>query len=225
MTPAARAAPVRGPRWTQKRFVDTLIDCYGPSARGPIDVTAVASHLGVTPTTVRRWLHHDGGPPSRVKARIPRHRIARLQRAAEAIERDNEGKYQYALVALDDIEAGRVLTPWQEQGWLDQHTVAIVEIHGKPWHQVVVTKGNHRAMAALRLRARVLSTVAVPNRFRAVILAHQVMWRLQNWRVHPARSQLAIGRTQVWMADAPHVDLAAEARRLDEWLQQRRASR
>jgi len=33
----------------------------------------------------------------------------------------------------------------------------------------------------------------------------------QAWRVHPTMQRLDAGRTQVWMADAPAVDLAALA--------------
>lgn len=199
--------PARGPRWTQKRFVDMLVDCYGPSSRGPIDIAAVAAHVGVTPAAVRRWLHNDRGAPSRVRAHLPRRRLTQIQRASEEVEERNEGRYRYALSAIGLIEAGQILPPWREQNWLDAHTVAVVEIHDKPWHQVVVTKGNHRAVAALRRRASILQSEVVPNRFYADALAHHVMIRQQHWRVHPAKSQLAIGRTQVWMADAPAVDL------------------
>lgn len=201
--------PVRGPRWTQKRLVDMLVDCYGPSSRGPIDVASVAEHVGVTPATVRRWLRRGDGPPSRVRATPPRQRIIQLQRASEEVEVRNERQYTYALEASGKVERGDTIPPWRTQGWLNEHTVAIVEVHGKPWHQVVVTKANHRAMTELGRRAKILDTVTVPNRFWAQVVAHNVMVRQQHWRVHPAKSELAIGRTQVWMADAPAVDLAA----------------
>lgn len=204
-TPAVR--PVRGPRWTQKRLVDMLIDCYGPSSRGPVDVAAVAQHAGVTPAAVRKWLRPQGGPPSRVRAGLPRARITQLQRARPDVEDANERRYQYALHALDMIERGQTIPPWQTQGWLDPQSVAIVAVNGKPWNQVVVTKANQRAMQTLSRRATVLQTVLMPNRFHAQVLAHHVMVRQQNWRVYPAESQLSIGRTQVWMAGAPPVDL------------------
>jgi hypothetical protein len=40
------------------------------------------------------------------------------------------------------------------------------------------------------------------------------MWTaqlMQAWRVHPSRQRLAAGPTQVWMSDAPVVDLVNEA--------------
>ncbi|MFL0176384.1 hypothetical protein [Mycobacterium sp. SMC-13] len=92
--------PVKGPRWTQKRLVDMLIECYGPSARGPVDVAAVAAHVDVTPATVRRWLHNPDGPPSRTPARVPPDRIRQLQRAPDTAEEEQERRYLYCPFSL-----------------------------------------------------------------------------------------------------------------------------
>ena len=69
-------------------------------------------------------------------------------------------------------------------------------------------------MDALRRRATVLDSITLPTRFHAQVLAHAVMTRQQAWRIHPTPQQLPQGRTQVWMNDAPPVDLKALARRL-----------
>lgn len=200
--------PARGPRWTRKRLIDMLQACYGPSTRGPLDVAAVARYAVVTPTTVRRWIKGDG-QASRVRPRIPKQRIIQLQRAPEDVEVRNEQQYQYALEAIAKVQRGDILTSWSRQGWLDEHTVAIVDIHGKPWHQVVVTKANTRAMTEIRRRATILSVVMQPTRFHAQVLARTVMMYQQYWRVHPTAAQLPSGRTQVWMSDAAAVDLIA----------------
>lgn len=186
-----------------------LIDCYGPSTRGPVDIAAVANHVGLTPAAVRRWLRPQNGPPSRVRAALPRERITQLQRARPDVEEAATRRYLYAIGAIEMINRGESIPPWHTQGWLDEHTVAIVAVNFKPWQQVVVTKGNERALTALRRRATILQTQLTPNRFQAQVLAHNVMVRQQNWRVYPAETQLAIGRTQVWMDDAPPVDLQA----------------
>jgi len=52
----------------------------------------------------------------------------------------------------------------------------------------------------------VLESVTLPRRFHAQILAHAVMTQ-QNWRVHPTPEQLPQGRTRVWMAEAPRVEV------------------
>lgn len=202
--------PAPGPRWTRKRLLQMLIDCYGPSTRGPLDVNAAADHAGVTPTTVRRWI----APSGHRRPHIPAERITQLQLGSALTERRAAQQYGYAVNAIDKIANGDILPAWTRQKWLDDHTVMIVEVHDKPWHQVVDTRGEKRALAELQRRATIIETATVPTRFHAQVLAHRVMQRQQNWRVHPAKSQLATGRTRVWMADAPPVDLAALAGQL-----------
>ena len=57
--------PAHGPRWTRKRLTTMLLDCYGPTPRGAVDVAAIAHYAGVSPSTVRRWLSK---PPTRISA-------------------------------------------------------------------------------------------------------------------------------------------------------------
>lgn len=188
-----------------------LLDCYGPTARGSVDIAAVADYAGVSPSTVRRWISRRH-PQSRRLA-IPKHRIVQLQRGPAEIERRNEQQYQYALNALASIDDERSILPaWRKQGWLDPHAVAIIEIRGKPWLQVAVTNGSRRALGELRRRGATVANLTLPTRFHAQVLAHAVMTRQQAWRVHPSRQRLTAGRTQVWMSDAPVVDLANEAK-------------
>jgi len=209
MNPDERVEPVPGPRWTRKRLVAMLIDCYGATARGAVDVDAVAQYAGVAHSTVRRWIS-GGKQANRRKPSIPKRRIAQLQHGPQLVEQRNQQQYHYALRALDALDdEGSILAAWRQQGWLNQHTVAVVEIKGKPWHQVIITKANRRALAELHRRATVLNSVTLPTRFHAQILAHAVMTRQQNWRVHPTPQQLPRGRTQVWIAEAPPVALRA----------------
>ena len=201
--------PARGPRWTRKRLIGMLLDCYGPTPRGAVDVAAVAEYASVSASTVRRWLSSGHPHGSSRRLAIPKHRIVQLQRGPAEVERRNEQQYQHALNALTSIDDERSILPvWREQRWLDQHTVAIVEIHGKPWLQVAVTNAGVRALGELRRRGATVDNLTVPTRFHAQVLAHAVMIRQQAWRIHPTPQQLIAGRTQVWMADAPSIDLA-----------------
>lgn len=202
--------PVAGPRWTRKRLIAMLLDCYGPTPRGGVDIAAVAFYAGVSPSTVRRWL----SPPKQGTRRlpIPKHRLVQLQRGPSEVERRNEQQHQHALNALASIgDESAILPAWREQGWLDQHTVVIIAVHGRPWHQVAVTKATRRALGEVHRRGATVDHLVLPTRFHAQLLAHAVMMRQHRWRVHPAAHLLATGRTQVWMADAPAVDLAALA--------------
>ncbi|WP_174893212.1 hypothetical protein [Mycobacterium xenopi] len=92
--------------------------------------------------------------------------------------------------------------------------MAILVIHGKPWLQVAVTNRSRRAVGELRRRGTTVATLTLPTRFHGQVLAHAIMVRQQAWRVHPTAQRLAAGRTQVWMVDAPPVDLPALARDL-----------
>jgi len=214
MSNAAKAIrPSAAPRWSRKKLIGMLLDCYGPNPRGGVDVDAVAAYASVAPSTVRRWISKRHLPSRRIA--IPKRRLAQLQRGPAEVERRNEQQYGYALNALASIEDESTILPaWREQGWLDPHTVAILAIHTKPWQQVAVTNGNERAVGELRRRGAIVTSVTLPTRFHAQVLAHAVMVRQRSWRVHPAPPYLAAGRTQVWMADAPPVDLAALATEL-----------
>ena len=202
--------PARAPRWTRKRLTTMLLDCYGPTPRGAVDVAAIAHYAGVSPSSVRRWLSRP--QPGSRRLAIPKHRLVQLQRGPEEVERRNEQQYRHALNALASIDDERSILPaWRKQRWLDQHTVAIIAVHGRPWLQVAVTNASRRALGELHRRGATVDNVVVPSRFHAQVLAHAVMVRQQAWRIHPVAHRLSAGRTQVWMADAPAVDLAALA--------------
>lgn len=208
MSPPSRALrPAPGPRWTRTRLLRMLLDCYGPAPRGAVDVAAIAHYAEVSPSTVRRWLSK---PPGVRRPRIPQHRLRQLQRGPTVVERRNEQQYHHALNALASIlDEQSVMPEWRKQGWLDQQAVAIIAVHGRPWHQVAVTNGTRRALGLLHRRGATVDNLIVPTRFHARVLMHTVMVRQQNWRVYPVAHRLSVGRTQAWMDDAPAVDLAA----------------
>lgn len=198
--------PARAPRWSRKRLIGMLIDCYGPSPSNGVDFAAVAHYAGVSPATVRRWI--TARPPAGRRMVIPKSRLTQLQCAPAEVERRNQQRYEHALAALASIDDDKsILTAWRERRWLDQHSVAVIAIRGRPWLQVAITNGSKRALAELLRRGAMISATHVPTQFHAQVLSHAVMVRQQAWRVHPALERLPVGRTQVWMNDAPEVDL------------------
>ncbi len=202
-------APFKGPRWTRKRLVTMLIDCYGPSPRGAVNVSGVADYLNVSTSTVRRWLA-GGEAANRRHPPIPSRRLSQLQCGPADVERRSEHQYRYALAAISDIAAGKLVIPyWRERGWLAEHTVAILELRRQPWYQIAFTKTKSKQ--ELLKRGAIVDSIVVPTQFHARVLVHTVMLALHAWRVHPAPPRLRIGRTQVWMNDAPPVDLKAVA--------------
>ena len=205
--------PVKGPRWTRARLIAMLLECYGPTPRGTVDVALVAHYAQVSTRTVRRWISAD--PAGSRRAMIPDSRLTQLQRGPAEVERRNEQQYTHALSALESISNDAAILPaWRKQGWLDPHTVAIIAIHNRPWHQIAVTNGTRRALRELHRRGATVDHLTVPTRFDAWILMHAAMTRQAAWRVHPAAHLLQVGRTQVWMADAPPVDLHGLGSRL-----------
>lgn len=198
--------PARAPRWSRKRLIGMLIDCYGPTTSNGVDFAAVARYAGVSPPTVRRWV--TAQPPSGRRMAIPKSRLIQLQCGPTEVEHRNQQRYEHALAALTTInDDTAILTAWRERRWLNQHTVAIVAIRGRPWRQVAITNGSKRAIGELLRRGSMVNALHVPTQFHAQVLTHAVMVRQRAWRVHPAFERLPVGRTQVWMDDAPPVDL------------------
>ncbi len=207
---------VKGPRWTRKRLVDMLIDCYGPTVRGAVDVVAVAAYLGVSESTVRRWLA-GGAAANHRRPVMPRQRIRQLQIGYADVEANDAMQYRYALDAIASARSDGAINPyWQEHGWLGDHSVAVIEMRGRPWHQIAMTKGT--SAHPLRRHGTVVDSLVVPTRFHGRALVHLVMLTMRSWRVHPAPHRLSSrgGSTRVWMKDAPGVDLAALSNLVDE---------
>lgn len=203
----------RAPRWSRKRLIGMLIDCYGASPSNGVDFSAVGHYVGVSPATVRRWVGGRPAPGRRMV--IPKARLTQLQCAPAEVERRNQQRYEHALAALASINDEKSILPaWRERRWLDQHMVVVIAIRGRPWLQVAITNGSKRALAELLRRGAMISAIEVPTQFHAQVLMQAVMVRQQAWRVHPALERLSVGRTQVWMDDAPPVDLTELANAL-----------
>ncbi|MDA0252551.1 MAG: hypothetical protein O3B27_06085 [Actinomycetota bacterium] len=223
------------PRWTHKRLIDMLAACYGTGPRGGVNVSAIADYAGVTPATVYRWIAPGA---TRYQLGIPQQRIAQLQLPPPIIETRALQQYRGALKAIGKIDAGEPWPEWEAQGWLKPHRVAVVKLHGKPWHQIMINRAHHsrprskpagpiqsapsggeinrlRAWQELHRDDITLSQVVVPHWFYAQVLARAVLVRQKWWRVYPLRRQLPIGRTRVWMSDAPPVQLRALGRRAE----------
>lgn len=206
------SAPARavGPRWTRKRLVDTLTACYGRSLRGGVRVAAVAADFDVSTRTVQRWIHGT----NRQNAHIPARRLARLKYGDEQAEVRRLQQADYARDAIAQIALPKqrgILPAWRDRGWLEPHVVAVIAVRARPWKQVAVTNGTARSLQDLRRRGDILEITTVATRFHAVVLASEVMAVVRAWRIHPSKSQLASGRSQVFANDGPPVDLSVLA--------------
>jgi hypothetical protein len=203
MSKSSNAKANAGPRWSRKRLIG-MLDCHGPTARQcrrRRDRRTPASHRPRFAADLRATSQ------SRPVA-IPKHRIvqpsAGRPRSSDAT---NSGTSTRSTRLHRSTMTPRSCRPGSNRV-ADQHT-------GPLWPStqtvaaIAVTNASSRALAELRRRGATVAKLTLPTRFHAQVLAHAVMTRQQAWRVHPIPRRLAAGHTQVWMADAPPVDLAA----------------
>ena len=200
---------VPGPRWTVRQLEGVLALSYGAGPRGGPDTVAAAAALGVSRRTVQRWLH--GSP--RARARIPAQRLLQITLPTPQVLRQEEQAAAYAREAIARIALpkGRgVEDVWRVQRWLEPHLVAVLEVNtdrGVRLRQVTVSRGHTKSLQALRRRGVVADFTVVPTRFHATVLVHELLGRVQPWRVLPLPGVVTMGRTQTWSGTARLVDL------------------
>ncbi|MFD6356665.1 hypothetical protein [Nocardia tengchongensis] len=208
-----------GPTWTRGRLAALLGEFYGRTPAGAVDVAAAARELKVHPRTVRRWL----GGPDDAAAAIPAERLEALTTA---------GLGRQAVTDRANLErmmlpGGRGMLPvWRESRWDEPHFVLLIQPHGHPWRQLILTRNGQTSTTAAnvldqavyaaqlaRKRGTLLDEVIVSNRFAGKVLIHNVMQRQKPWAIRPPKSALADarGRGQVWSDDAPEISLSALA--------------
>lgn len=224
--------PAPGPRWTHKRLLTMLRDCYGTTPRGGVNVAAVAAYTGVKPATVYRWIAPGA---TQYRLAIPKGRLSQLQLATPTEEVRALQAYRHALMAIETIDAGKPWPEWEKQGWLLPHNVVVSKLMSKPWMQVTVTRAHPsragrpknlqkpapgageinrlRAWENLHAHDITLSSVLVPNYFYAQVVVRAVIVHQWWWRIYPGREVLPLGRSRLWMSDAPPVQLRALCRK------------
>jgi len=169
--------------------------------RGHVDARKVGEAIGVTPGTVRRW----------VREKLPERRRADIERlilpTADALEQE-ERERAYAVEALADIYGrGRpTLEAWKEQGWLEPHVLAVVQL---PRLRVCVARiarvdGDQKSRERIRAGGGVIVDQDIfPNRFAAQVAKAQLLEQLRAWRVVIPHGYVSRGRTESWLEEAP----------------------
>ena len=199
------------PTWTWARLALALGLRFGVTSHGRPDTAAVAQGLGVSRRTVQRWLH--GGDGASI-APLPEQRQSEVIAALApppAQLRAEQVATRYATRAIDAIALGRgrgILPAWTEQGWLEDHLVAVLEIPDSGIRQLVVGQSHLTKLDEIRRRGSVVDVAVVPTRFHATILVNTVLDQLHNFRLHAGPGQVKAGFTQAWLADAPATHLS-----------------
>lgn len=184
---------------------------FGTGRGGGVDTAAAAAAMGVSPRSVRRWLHADHG---RSIAHIPESRLAQLIALllpSEETRRREAQQADYAAKAIAQVAMPRgvgVKPAWSTQRWLEPHSVVVLSIAHLGIRQLAVLRSDRMTGAKLSRRGRILDRAEVPTRFHATVLIHQVLEHVGSWRFQAGTDQVVQGYTQAWLDDAPKVRLA-----------------
>lgn len=204
------------PHWTTGQLAIGLGVNFGFTRTKRPNSAASAEALGVSESTVRRWLHGPAGS-------TPPIGDDRLTQIIEAL-RPPQATYTAQAIALQKAEASLkqirraprrgVLKTWRADGWLHPYLVVIVDPFDAPVQQVTVSGQTEKALDHLSRRGKAVLETTVRNKFAALILTHKVLTQLDWWRIHVPATWRIDGRTQCWIPGAPLPDLDKMASQL-----------
>lgn len=191
--------------WDAGRLGTVLSNSYAAfGRRGRVDAPRAAAQLGVSPSTVRRWVRQ--GIPAR---RLPEIQERILPPASMFAQEQRE--LAHARESLWDIvDRGAPVNPaWVKQGWLKPHTLAIVLLSDRGVCVPRISRiGSGRSGERLTAAGGVIiEQLEFRNRFRAQVAKGEMLEAVRDWRIMIPSGQIHPGRTQAWLADAPRPTL------------------
>lgn len=191
--------------WADRQLASVLANALGAFGRRTrLDANVAAKELGVSPSTVRRWVR-NGVPERR------RDQVAALVAPETAVLDRERRELLFAREALWDI-AGRgapISDAWKRDGWLRPHLLTVVLLRDRGVLVVRLTNPDSGEMSR-RLRAdggEVIEEVEFRNRFRAQVAKGELLEAVSPWRVIVPSGRMSRGRTQAWLASAPRPTL------------------
>lgn len=209
-------SPVTARPWTRHRLAAALAVLYGTNRAGHPDAEAAAAALGVSRSTVYRWL---GGGAGHLPAPLPPRRLLQLRPTATAVDEQLRA-LQASRRAMAEIAMGEITGTWRRQRWLEPHIVAILELTApaamhpaaRPprLRQVTTARVGGRGEKEIPRRGRILDSIVVDGHFPAVVLANSLLLEVDAYRIAPP-GWIKIGPNQVWLPDAARIDLTAMA--------------
>ncbi len=119
----------------------------------------------------------------------------------------------YAREALVDIYGlgGPVNPAWKEQGWLEPHVLAVVQLErlGVCVPRIARADGDQKTRERMRAGGGVIIDQDVfPNRFAAQVAKGELLAEVAAWRVILPHGAINRGRTETWLLEAPRHRLA-----------------
>jgi hypothetical protein len=186
-------------------FVCWLWAAFAPRD-GRLHISRIAKALGVSTTTLRRWIAKDD-------PRLRGRQIGRLHQRAilrghghywwpdldPVTRRRSELLYADALRndQLITNEPERVAPTWHQNGTLSPHVVQI--IYFPKAHVYGVSAATHdKARAKVERHGEVMESTVVPNKYAAIALKHEILNRVDEHRCITPRHLVPTGRTETW---------------------------
>lgn len=188
-----------------------------PPKNGRIHVARAAEALGVSTSTVYRWLRDpEGRQFNDVGMKIVRRR-AILRGHGDYLwpPLDETSRWRAQTMLEDAIEAhdvirdtpDRVPSGWRTNGTMEPHEVYLVSY---PRAKVYGVASGRTQDTARKVRARhgeVLQRVTVSNKYAARVLKAAALEQVGEHRCIPPRTLVDVGRTETWHHRAGRVDL------------------
>lgn len=203
--------PTETAAWTPQRVRAALAVHY-PATRSlevlaagqrPLDTTAAAQGLGVSPRTIRRWTSPTT-TATYTAAQVQRRIGALLPPAAVLVDERNKLAHFRQGLAWTKRDRNRLPVLWRNNGWLTPHYVYLVQVPGHGLSTVTVTAGGEWARGTIRSDGRVLQRLEFPTRIHAEVHALDLLQQhLMPWRVLAPDWTGIPALTRCWLDTAP----------------------
>lgn len=171
------------PAWTPAPgdFACWLEAAYPHNSRGHLPTTRIGADLGVSPSTVRRWVANDNAGLTRAqRGYLSRRAILRgrgtyqwPQLDQDAIRRqEHQARYAAHLASL--VDAGETRQSWRDRGDLTEYWVALA------WyphaHAYAVSIGRtKKALSRIEVRAQLVDVEQAPHKFAAQVRKQTIL--------------------------------------------------
>lgn len=179
-----------------------------PPREDRMNISRIARALGVSRSTVRRWISSDDPKLSRADL-TQLHQRAVLRGRGDYLwpdldpvsRRRADLVYETAVRARELIgnEPERIAPEWHKNGTLESHQVHLVWFPHAHAYGVASTR-HEKSLAKIARRGEILQTVTVPDKFSAVALKYEVLRAVDEHRCISPRSLVPTGRTETWRA-------------------------
>lgn len=173
-------------------------DGWHPNAR------TAARRRHVHPNTIRRWTR---GEPDQI-APIPPKRLHTLTRGYRPT-RATLTREKYERQRLDVMEDRRRLgrgrgnlNEYRRLGWLEPHSVLIIESRDRPLRRIAVTRADPTTITRALAGGRLIQGTRHPDRFTAQQHRFAILDAVADDRIQLPTTRLDRGHTQVWLAGA-----------------------